>query len=116
MVDHVVEQTIEKAIRIFEEALSEYQAVFALDNSANHGAFAKDALVESNMNLREESNPKSVMVSSTRRAALNQWFSQITTQNIPACRKGCNKSRWSEVNGGSSREKRRETKPSPGGG
>lgn len=50
--DHVVEQTIEKAIRIFEEAFPGYQAVFAFDNSTNHGAFAKDALVASNMNLR----------------------------------------------------------------
>ncbi|POG61994.1 hypothetical protein GLOIN_2v1785920 [Rhizophagus irregularis DAOM 181602=DAOM 197198] len=49
--EHLLEQIEYKAIPIFEALYSDCVAVFAFDNSSNHAAFSKDALVASRMNL-----------------------------------------------------------------
>ncbi|CAG8771624.1 7277_t:CDS:2, partial [Rhizophagus irregularis] len=49
--EHLLEQIECKVIPIFEALYSDCVAVFAFDNSSNHAAFSKDALVASRMNL-----------------------------------------------------------------
>ncbi|GBC50571.2 uncharacterized protein OCT59_001487 [Rhizophagus irregularis] len=49
--EHLLEQIEYKAIPIFEALYPDCVAVFAFDNSSNHAAFSKDALVASRMNL-----------------------------------------------------------------
>jgi hypothetical protein len=48
---HLLDQIEYKAIPIFEALYPECIAVFAFDNSSNHAAFSKDALVAKRMNL-----------------------------------------------------------------
>ncbi|CAG8751852.1 782_t:CDS:1, partial [Rhizophagus irregularis] len=48
---HLFEQIEYKAIPIFEALYPDCIAMFAFDNSSNHAAFSKDALVASRMNL-----------------------------------------------------------------
>ncbi|CAB4479209.1 hypothetical protein RhiirA5_428748 [Rhizophagus irregularis] len=49
--EHLFEQIEYKAIPIFEALYPDCIAMFAFDNSSNHAAFSKDALVASRMNL-----------------------------------------------------------------
>jgi hypothetical protein len=49
--EHLLKQIEYKAIPIFEALYPNCVAVFAYDNSSNHAAFRKDALVASQMNL-----------------------------------------------------------------
>ncbi|RGB42597.1 hypothetical protein C1646_750781 [Rhizophagus diaphanus] len=49
--EHLLEQIEYKAIPIFETLYPDCVAVFAFDNSSNHAAFSKDALVANRMNL-----------------------------------------------------------------
>ena len=49
--EHLLEQIKPKAIPIFEAKFSNATAVFTFDNSTNHAAYAKDALVVTRMNL-----------------------------------------------------------------
>ena len=49
--EHFLEQIKCKAIPIFETLYPNYVVVFAFDNSSNHAAFRKDALVASRINL-----------------------------------------------------------------
>ncbi|GBB90989.1 hypothetical protein RclHR1_18070004 [Rhizophagus clarus] len=49
--EHLLEQIEYKAIPIFEALYPDCVAVFAFDNSSNHAAFSKDALVVNRMNL-----------------------------------------------------------------
>ncbi len=49
--EHLLEQIKSKAIPIFEAKFSNATAVFTFDNSTNHAAYAKDALVVTRMNL-----------------------------------------------------------------
>ena len=49
--EHLLEQIKSKAIPIFEAKFPNATAVFAFDNSTNHAAYAKDALVAARMNL-----------------------------------------------------------------
>src|SRR6266540_2049834 len=55
MAEHLLEQIEYKAIPIFEVLYPDCVAVFAFDNSSNHAAFSKDALVASQMNLNSGS-------------------------------------------------------------
>lgn len=50
-IEHLLEQIKHKAIPIFEAKFPNATAVFAFDNSTNHAAYAKDALVAQRMNL-----------------------------------------------------------------
>ena len=49
--EHLLEQIKYKVIPIFETLYPDCTAVFAFDNSSNHAAFSKDALLASKMNL-----------------------------------------------------------------
>ncbi|GES96660.1 hypothetical protein RCL_jg14675.t1 [Rhizophagus clarus] len=49
--EHLLKQIEYKAIPIFEVLYPDCVAVFAFDNSSNHAAFSKDALVANRMNL-----------------------------------------------------------------
>ena len=49
--EYLLKQIKSKVILIFEVKFSDTTAVFAFDNSTNHVAYAKDALVASRMNL-----------------------------------------------------------------
>ena len=51
--DDLVEQTKEKALPIFQILHPNCDALFMFDNSANHHAFAFDALVASRFNLKD---------------------------------------------------------------
>ena len=53
----MVKQLQENAIPLFELLHPGCVAVFLLDNSSNHGAYAKDALVASRMTLNEKAWP-----------------------------------------------------------
>jgi len=50
----LLEQIKSKAIPIFEVKFPNATAVFTFDNSTNHAAYAKDALVATRMNLGPE--------------------------------------------------------------
>ena len=50
-VEHLLEQIEHKVIPIFEAKFPNATAVFAFDNSTNHAAYGKDALVAKIMNL-----------------------------------------------------------------
>ncbi|CAJ0768500.1 20269_t:CDS:2, partial [Entrophospora sp. SA101] len=49
--DHLIEQVEFKAIPIFEALFPNCTALFAFDNSTNHGSYKPDALVASRVNL-----------------------------------------------------------------
>ncbi|RIA90689.1 hypothetical protein C1645_823067 [Glomus cerebriforme] len=49
--EHLLDQVVNSAIPIFNTLYPNAIAVFAFDNSTNHGAMAKDGLNASNMNL-----------------------------------------------------------------
>jgi hypothetical protein len=57
-----VKQTKEKALPIFKILHPGCDALFMFDNSANHHAFAPDALMASRLNLKDGgANLKSIM-------------------------------------------------------
>ena len=51
--NHVVEQLKTKAIPIFNALFPNCIAVFAFDNSSNHGAYSDDALIANRMLLND---------------------------------------------------------------
>lgn len=57
--DHVVTQ-LREAIGAFEREHPSCQALFIFDNSSNHSAMSKDALVVARMNLRSKLNDKPI--------------------------------------------------------
>ncbi|CAG8593682.1 7845_t:CDS:2 [Cetraspora pellucida] len=55
-VNNLLEQIRDKAISIFEAKFPNAMAIFAFDNSTNHGAYAEDTLIAARMNLKPKRN------------------------------------------------------------
>ncbi|CAG8739862.1 3672_t:CDS:1, partial [Cetraspora pellucida] len=67
----------DKAIPIFEAKFPNATAMFAFDNSTNHGAYAEDALIAARMNLKPGGN-QPIMQSTT----FVEANGQLNTQHI----------------------------------
>lgn len=79
--EHLISQVIDCAIPIFEVLYPNAVAVFAFDNSTNHGAMAKDALYVMNMNV----NPggKQALMRSTSFGPNETFQSMVFSPNHP---------------------------------
>src|SRR6185369_8147964 len=63
-IEHLLAQIENKAIPIFKAKFPNAIAIFAFDNSTNHAAYAKNALVAARMNL-EPGEKQPIMRSTT---------------------------------------------------
>ena len=83
--EKMVEQTLQAALPIFEQALPDCEGLFAFDNASNHASFAGDALAVSIMDVTLHETENAVPVSCCRRKSISKT-SRLTSRSSGGCR------------------------------